>query len=388
MRFKSDIDGMMVSGINIQFFLDCFVNKKRIMFLMSFILFLQSCFQENYENTMHDKVEINIVDSLIFYPDRDFVNILDFNESYLFGINTQKDKVFVYEKTGEIKKIIDQKGEGPNEYNKLAKVGITSHDEILIADSDKILFFDINSDRVSRCVFDKENILPIPPDLHISGGDNGMFYFTSSSMKYSPRNEVYFDSIHTFTSFSRDCSFDNLGGYPTKSVYQENTIVTAFEPKMHVDPSGERIYQLFPYGKYIFVYDLSGTLVKSIPTSPDYFGSTVTNKEHSLESIIYLLQKNSRYRNIVVGKEYIILHYLQALPDEEIVKSLARYNKEGRFKRKQFFSIYNLNGEKLGVDFEDKNISYLIGFDEQGYLWFQSITDDIQVKIYKAKISL
>jgi len=188
MRFKSDVDGMIESGINIQFFLDCFVNKKRIMFLMSFILFLQSCFQENYKNTIHDKVEINIVDSLIVYPDSDFVNILDFNESYLFGINTQKDKVFVYEKTGEIKKIIDQKGEGPNEYNKLAKIGITSHDEILVADDDKILFFDINSDRVSRCVFDKENILPIPPDLHISEGNNVMFYFTSSSMKYSPRN--------------------------------------------------------------------------------------------------------------------------------------------------------------------------------------------------------
>ncbi len=330
--------------------------------------------------------EIRAVDSVIIELQDDFVNIIYFNGSFFAGINSQRNKIFIYDTSGEIKKVINKLGIGPKEYKKIVKFGILSSDEIAVVDETKILFFDIHSEKITSCPLDVKKILPLPHDLYLFEGGKGSLFFTSSSMEHSPSQETYFDFVHTFTVFKqRNCTFKNLGGYPVTSIYRGQLYPTAFEPYIYVDHFEEKVYQIFPYELNIYIYDMSGKLREVLPVKPDQFGKTVYRKEKSLENMIYLLQKNSRFRKIIVGNKYIILQYLEALPDEYISKSLELYNKEGRFKRGNQASIYNKNGQKQGLDFRIDNMS-LIGFDEDDYLWVQKIEDDETVKIYKAEI--
>lgn len=335
-----------------------------------------------------DETPISTVDSIYFETKDDFVHIIYFNSLYFAGINSSLNKVYLFQKSGKIKKIIDQQGDGPSQYKKISKFGMTQSGDIIILDDGKALFFPLESKTPKVCSFFQKDILPLPSNLQLYTDQNESYYFSSSSMKYSPSQKSYFESVHSYSRFSfKDCVFENLAGYPENSIYRNKKVITAFEPQIFCAPEENKVYQIFPYEKNIFIYTLDGRFLQSLPIEPDQFGQTTYKNEKTMDNIMYMFQRNSRFRNIIVGKNFITLLYLKGLDNDDISESLVGYNATGKSKRKHFISFYDKNGTKLGKDLSGSFIENLIGFDENDYLWYQKKDNNDAVVVCKAKIN-
>lgn len=355
--------------------------------LFGFLSFVYSCASSADGQNDEALIEVKILDSIKFETDNEFVLIRAFNDSLFLGRNATKDKLFLFNAEGKRKRVIARKGEGPSEYEELLNYGLASNGDIYIFDGQKVLVFFHNSDRIDICANDATKILPELNDSRLFVTDNGEILM-SSSTNDDPSYLKYFDSVHTMTIIDTACEYRNLGGYPEGSMFRERVYIMGYDVKTQINRGEEnKAFQLFRWDKNLYIWDTqTDTLIQSISLNPDHFGEIVQRSQGSFEDMMYAMQRNPRYIDFIVGDQYILTYYMAGLRDENISASIEKYNKTLNEIGKRLFSIYDRDGNKLGPDFADDRINYLIGFDKNQNLLFQMDNEDGNVKIYKAKL--
>jgi len=355
--------------------------------LFGFLSFVYSCASSADGQNDEVLIEVKILDSIKFETDNEFVIIRSFNDSLFLGRNATKDKLFLFNAEGKRKRIIARKGEGPSEYEELLNYGLASNGDIYIFDGQKVLIFSYDSDHIDACPSDIDRIFPELNDNRLFVTDNGEILM-SSSTNDDPSYLKYFDSVHTMTIIDTACEYRNLGGYPDESIFRERVYIMGYDVKTQINRGEEnKAFQVFRWDKNLYIWDIqTDTLIQSISLNPDHFGEIVQRSQGSFEDMMYSMQRNPRYIDFIVGDQYILTYYMAGLRDENISASIEKYNKTLNEIGKRLFSIYDRDGNKLGPDFADDRIDYLIGFDKNQNLLFQTDNEDGNVKIYKAEL--
>jgi len=357
------------------------------MLLLSFLGLVYSCTSRVDSPSDMYITEIEILDSINFEVDNEFVFIRAFNDSLFLGRNATRDKLFLFNAEGKRKRIIARKGEGPSEYEEVSNYGLDSEGNIYVFDGQKVLVFFHNSDRIDVCANDATKILPELNDKRLLVMNSGEILM-SSSTNDDPSYLEYFDSVHTMTVIDTACEYRNLGGYPDGSMFRKRVYIMGYDVKTQISRVEEnKAFQLFRWDKNLYIWDIQAdTLIKSISLNPDHFGEIVQRSQGSFEDMMYALQRNPKYIDFIVGDQYILTYYMAGLSDENISASIEKYNKTINEIGKRLFSIYDRDGNKIGPDFADDRIDYLIGFDKNQNLLFQMDNEDGNVKIYKAEL--
>lgn len=335
------------------------------------------------------EVRLIITDSIRFEASGDYIRFIAHLNNKFLAVNSSKNKIYILNNNGKTEKLIAIQGPGPLQYSKMIKCGFISSDQIAVVDNNKILFYNLIDDSITTCKYEKEEMLALPSSIRLFPLPKEQFVIASSAFDLSPSEMSYFDNLHTFSILEEDCTNHNKGGYTPESIYRQDLFPALFEPTIYVPNSGTDIFQIFPLDKKIYRYGGEQfELLETIAIEPNEFGEVVNRQDDSMESMMYLLQKNSVFRNLVVNDSYILMYYIKGLSDDDVAASLASYNEKARVLRKKLFSLYDLKGNKIGADFEDDKVSVLLDFDEEQNLLFQANTDDNNNIIYKARIEV
>lgn len=340
--------------------------------------------------------KLQYIDTIQFDTNNELVGLYVFDHQSFIGVNSALSKLFIYNSHGILKKIINEQGDGPEAYKKIIKFGFLDSDHIAIADFGKILVYNLSDGSKTICTFRTDEVFPLTETRNLFSSDGRNLVFATADNNLSPESEQYFEKTHTITSISSsDCSFRHGGGYPTQSIYREKFFPNHFGPRLAIAPNRDRIFQLFPYDQILFVFSSDSLkLLDKINLSPQFFGD-ITHKNGSDPSTqLFLIQKNSSYKGLVIGKNKIITHYRMGLEDEKITSSLVMANQQ-KEERAYFLEVYDRQGRKLCQDIRTGGrIAFLVGCDENDNIILQRSFDPGNEKepeglvVYKCNVQI
>lgn len=330
------------------------------------------------------RVYVNVVDSVIFDAQNEFLLIRAFNNDYYLGANETKNKLFLFDSTGKKIKIINNQGDGPLDYKEILNYGLTPSNDIAVFDGTKVLIMGKNG---RNCSLDVNTTLPELNDNRLFVDNDHRIIMSSSSMG-NPSHQDYFQFARTFTIIDTTCQYKNMGGYPEGNMFRKENYPMGYDVRtwmLMAEPN--KVFQLFRWDKSIYVWSSkSDTLIQTIQLSPDDFGEIVQKKGHSVENMIYSIQRNARFIDFAVSDKYILVYYMTGMKEEDVSHSIEQYNTQLDKLVKRKLSLYDRNGTKIGTDFSDERIKYLLGFDRFGRLLFQDEKEDGPLVVYAAKI--
>lgn len=352
----------------------------------SILVLTISCTPEDHiSNT---EVDLIILDSFKLKINDDVYRIMDVEGSNLLAINNNRQKVAIFNNQGEVIKTIQKQGSGPDQYTAINKLGFGKNStEIVVVDNTKMIRYENNEFVNTNLSLD--NIVPILSDGRLFFVPDLGYSFTSSNLSYSPESSIYFDSIHTISLIDSQAGITNIGGFPKSSIYREKIFSLQYDPRIFI-PENEKIaYMLFPYEPVIYPYDLvAQAFLDPIILSIKEFDKVKHRADQSMESMLYLLQQNPSFKDLVVGPKYVLVFYRSGIDKEDHASSLEGYNQVSRFKRKYELVLADKEtGEIIGQPFFDTRITHLIGFDKNNNLIFQHNNENEEVIIYRSKIT-
>lgn len=353
---------------------------------LAILILTISCTPEEY--TSKKDVDLIILDSFKLNINDDVYRVMDMEDSGLLAINSNRQKIALFNTQGEVLKTIQKRGSGPDQYTVINKLGFGENsDEIVVVDATKMIRYKDNEFINTNLSLD--NIVPILSDGRLFFVPGLGYSFTSSNLNYSPESSIYFDSIHTISLVGQQAGINNIGGFPKSSIYREKIFSLQYDPRIFIPKNEKVAYMLFPYEPVVYPYDLvAQVFLDPIRLSIKEFDKVKHRTDQGMESMLYLLQQNPSFKDIVVGPKYVLVFYRSGLDKEDHASSLEGYNQVSRFKRKYELVLADKeSGDIIGQPFFDDRITHLIGFDKDNNLIFQHNNESEEVIIYKCKIT-
>lgn len=350
----------------------------RTILLFLCVILTNNCDQgsNNYSPKPSNNYSITITDTLSVGGIQESVWILSKKDDYFFGLNKQKNALYIIGLDGKIKSIIRREGDGPEEYNQIAKAGMIDSNIVFIVSQSSVKSYDSNGNFLNSCsgIYELFYITNYPHAF--SSNDLAIF---SSYHPSSPAKDLQYFSDTTnflYTAFNPlNCNTFNFGSYEVGSIYRDQYFPNMRTGIFDVGRMTNRLFSVLPFEKQITIYDLNknGKLTNTIKLYPDHFPQAkgVNPGEDGMLAQIHLIQRNARHTRLRVSSDekYILLRYKTKRPDDKIEDSLIAYN-NSEYDPPYYFSIYDGSGNKLSIDFEDQTDATLFYFENLDEVWF------------------
>jgi len=356
--------------------------------------------KEPKELVRKDLTKYNLVfkDTMEFQTDGDVIWILDKNTSFYLGMNSAKNKIYLFNLKGKLITKIEKEGKGPEEYHKIKQIALTPNGNIIVVNTSKAILYNREGTFLTECAGLYEDFLPIGPPRSIAI-DDSTIVFSSVHPHNIKKNVSYFRNKENFTSTALNvftCEFENFAPYEDESIYTKKFLPLMFSKLYAINPKNNSIVTTYPYDNNIYTYDKSNrTKYKNIKMYPDYFGLVEGAKggDKGLDKQTYLVQKNSNNRSIEVSEDgKVLIQYTKGRSDDQIFKSLAGSNSVD-YKPKRYFGVYDLlSGQKITEDILDdsENMRLVDFIDMENIIFYTNKlnNNDLEDKVHVIRASL
>jgi len=307
--------------------------------------------------------------------------LLDKNKEYFLGINKSRSKIYLFKNNGKLHKILDSKGEGPEEYKSIKKLGFLGEDKIIIINDFSVITYGVDGDFINKCSISYSDFA-VNSYLSLIGDENhGRIVFPVHHPTNFSDNLEFFKNPENFTFVrfnANTCTYTPFGAYEEGSIYRKEFFPNMIVSWIDYDKHERALYSLLPYDRVIQIYDLDSLeLKKQIKLYPEFFSLPKGTKpgNNSLEIQIQLFQSNPSYTKLLLSQNgEILTRYLMPRQKEDIAPTIAQFNSSNSIeKNKAYFEFYSKNGVKLCNDIEDKTEgAILLKFQKTDSILFYS----------------
>lgn len=347
--------------------------KKLLLFSLSVLVVLYGCTEDQSLATKDErcKFTISIVDSIVIEHARP-LKFLDYSpqkKTFLFADLSGRITIMECDMAG---KILNKFSVGGNDQDdigvQLAAAAYIQTLGIGLVTERGIYIFSAEGEIQQQ--YEYKSIIKFPETIY-----RDIFSFQKDSslqLLYScdPFYDMQKETIIPGTPESNRKYYDRfraLTWYNTQNNekelvirFEENSIFKQEPNKRYFDllpcfyANAEKLFVLFNPDPKVFIYDMSGGLEKvgQVDLTTDYF--KYFSADETKQDMYKSLALNSRFRNVVVNDQQILVFYSTGIPEDSYPRSgvnLTELNGLSASYQKLYCSIYQ-NGVKVGKDVE------------------------------------
>lgn len=353
-------------------------NYNRIVALTIIGLFLFSCSEKQ------TKIGISPIASFDFYlKDSIIIDYLgdlfitDFSikrKTYL-SFDFAQNSIIEFSENGKIILHLKFDGDDPNGFgNTIGGLSYFNDSSIVVQGRKGLFFYGHNGRIINKIEGGKSPIVLLNGQFKIvqtkiNGVDHLITLSEDISFYYKEQKEYYLNKKHFSVFNLNTLEREDVIYFDEKSIYfNDNYYYPRSDALFNYNPTDSMLYVTYNLEKLIYVYSSKDfQLRKKIETSPINFNKPTKSTYGVLADDIKSIAIDSRYNNIFISEDTVILQYLIGMKEEDYsFSSVAELNKASLDYYQTYVEVF-VDGEKIGADVkipEDAiEISYVRSLD-------------------------